>query len=79
MLEEEGHILISIINSGCGIEEDELAHIFDSFYRGSNSAHVSGSGLGLYISKELLHRMDGEIYAKLLEDKFSVTAVFRKM
>lgn len=78
-LEEEGHILISIINSGCGIEEDELAHIFDSFYRGSNSAHVSGSGLGLYISKELLHRMDGEIYAKLLEDKFSVTAVFRKM
>ena len=60
--------------------QEEMAHIFDSFYRGSNSEHVRGSGLGLYISKELLHKMDGEIYAGTTKDnEFTVTIVLRKI
>ena len=77
--EEEDHILMSVVNSGCSIEEEEIAHIFDSFYRGSNSERVRGSGLGLCICRELLHKMDGEIYARRRQDRFVVTAVFRKM
>ena len=77
--EEEDHSLITIENSGDGLKEEELPHIFDAFYRGSNHAGVRGSGLGLYICKELLHKMDGDIYAKRPETGFAVTIVLRKM
>lgn len=77
--EEEDHSLITIENSGDGLKEEELPHIFDAFYRGSNHAGVRGSGLGLYICKELLHKMDGDIYAKTPETGFAVTIVLRKM
>ena len=78
--EEEDHVLVSIMNSGYTLPQEETAHIFDSFYRGSNSEHVRGSGLGLYICKEILHKMDGEIYAGTAKDnEFTVTIVLRKI
>ena len=78
--EEEDHVLVSITNSGYTLPQEEMAHIFDSFYRGSNSENVTGSGLGLYICKELLHKMDGEIYAGTTKDnEFTVTIVLRKI
>lgn len=78
--EEEDHVLVSITNTGHTLPQEEMAHIFDSFYRGSNSEHVRGSGLGLYICKELLHKMDGEIYAGTMKDnEFTVTIVLRKI
>lgn len=78
--EEEDHVLVSITNSGYTLPQEEMTHIFDSFYRGSNSEHVRGSGLGLYICKELLHKMDGEIYAGTAKDnEFTVTIVLRKI
>ena len=40
-----------------------LSHIFDSFFRGSNVGSKSGSGLGLYICRQLVHLMEGEITA----------------
>lgn len=76
--EEESCKLITIENTGCTLSEEELTNIFDSFYRGSNSENIRGSGLGLYICKELLHRMDGELFAKLIEDRFAMTIVLRK-
>lgn len=78
--EEEDHVLVSITNTGHILPQEEMAHIFDSFYRGSNSEYVRGSGLGLYICKELLHKMDGEIYAGTTKDnEFTVTIVLRKI
>lgn len=77
--EEEGCKLITVTNTGCQIPEEELPHLFDSFYRGSNSENVPGSGLGLYICKELMHKMDGEIFAGIKDGEFSVTLVFKKM
>ena len=78
--EEEDHVLVSITNTGHTLPLEEMAHVFDSFYRGSNSEHVRGSGLGLYICKELLHKMDGEIYAGTPKDnEFTVTIVLRKI
>ena len=54
---------IRILNTGCQLEEKELPHIFDSFFRGSNVEKNKGSGLGLYICRELMHLMEGEIMA----------------
>ncbi|MGN0436458.1 MAG: ATP-binding protein [Wujia sp.] len=77
--EEEDCKLINVSNTGCSLSEDELNHIFDSFYRGSNTDNISGSGLGLYICKKILHKMDGEVFAKISGDIFCVTVVLRKV
>lgn len=76
--EEEDCKLIQIENSGCSLKKEELPNLFDSFYRGSNSTGVKGSGLGLYICKTLMRKMDGEIFAGMKEDLFCVTIVVRK-
>ena len=76
--EEEDCKLIHIENSGCNLKEEELTNLFDSFYRGSNSTGRKGSGLGLYICKTLMRKMDGEIFAEMKEELFCVTLVVRK-
>lgn len=76
--EEEDCKLIHIENSGCSLKKEELPNLFDSFYRGSNSAGMKGNGLGLYICKTLMRKMDGEIFAGMKEDIFRVTIVVRK-
>lgn len=77
--EEDGCVLICVRNSGCTLPEGELAHMFDSFWRGSNAASCSGSGLGLYICRQLMHRMNGEIFARSIDGCMCVTAVFPKV
>lgn len=76
--EEEDCKLIHVENSGCNLKKEELPNIFDSFYRGSNSTGLKGSGLGLYICKTLMRKMDGEIFAGMKEDVFCVTIVVGK-
>ena len=77
--EEENCKLITLSNSGCTLSEDELPHLFDSFYRGSNSEKQEGSGLGLYICKQLMHKMDGEIFAQIKDHEFRITLVIKKV
>lgn len=77
--EEEDCKLIHICNSGCSLKESELTHVFESFYRGSNSEGVKGSGLGLYICRSLMRKMDGDIYAKCGADTFETVVVVRKI
>ncbi|MGN1416953.1 MAG: sensor histidine kinase [Oscillospiraceae bacterium] len=77
--EEEGCILISVSNSGCTLSDSSLPHIFDSFWRGENAANEKGSGLGLYICRELMHRMNGEIFAEIKDEHMYVTSVFVKV
>lgn len=73
--DDEG-ILISISNSGCSLDKSQLPHIFESFWRGANSENVPGSGLGLYICRQLMHKMNGEIFAEIDSEIITVTAVF---
>ena len=71
--------MVSIANTGCSLKEDDLPHIFESFYRGSNVKNQEGSGLGLYICKQLMMKMDGDIFAKITSNNtFSVIVVVRK-
>ena len=76
--EEEDCKLIHIRNSGCNLKKEEFPNLFDSFYRGSNSNGIKGSGLGLYICKTLMRKMDGEIFAEMNADFFNMTIVVRK-
>lgn len=77
--EEDGCILITVKNSGCALPDAELPHIFESFWRGSNSQRQKGSGLGLYICRALMHEMGGEIFARKSDGCMYVTAVFGKV
>ena len=76
--EEEDCKLITVSNSGCSLNEKELMNLFDSFYRGSNTEGVQGNGLGLYIVKQLMKRMDGDAFAEIEDDRFKITLVVRK-
>ena len=77
--EEDGCILISVANSGCTLSENDLPHIFDSFWRGTNAENKDGSGLGLYICRQLMHKMNGDIFAEMNNDTICVTLVFTKI
>ncbi len=52
-------VIISIEDNGQGIAERQIARIFDMFYRATNSSE--GSGLGLYIVKSMIEKMNGKI------------------
>jgi signal transduction histidine kinase len=75
---EEDCKLIAVRNSGCTLSENELPHIFDSFWRGSNIGSHAGSGLGLYICRQIMHKSGGEIFAEIMGGDMIVTVVIRE-
>jgi signal transduction histidine kinase len=56
-------VLVEVTDTGAGIPADELPHIFERFYRGTNTgeARASGSGLGLAIVRSIVEMHDGQI------------------
>ena len=61
--DENGLAIFDIIDTGCGVSKEDLPHIFDKFYRSTDS-HIrdqTGSGLGLAIASEIIHLHGGEI------------------
>lgn len=76
--EEENCQLITIKNSGNTLPDTDILHIFESFHRGRNADGKSGSGLGLYICRQLMRKMNGEIFAETKNGFMSVTCVFQK-
>lgn len=76
--EEEYCQLIKVKNTGIPINTKEMPHLFESFFRGSNAGEKEGNGLGLYICREIMRKMDGEIFAQQEEDGMSFVLVFRE-
>lgn len=75
--EEDYRQLIRIENSGAPISQNELAHMFSSFWRGSNVGNKPGNGLGLYIGKQLLKKMKGDIFAETKANSVAIVLVVR--
>jgi len=74
------HIRVEVEDTGIGINEEELSHIFESFYEASDTTkHSSGSiefksggmGLGLTIAKNTIDAHKGNIWAESEEGKYS--------
>jgi signal transduction histidine kinase len=63
---EDGGVRVSVRDEGIGIPEAELESIFGLFYRSPDRAarDQAGMGLGLYISKEIVNRHGGRIWAE---------------
>ncbi|OJU50308.1 MAG: hypothetical protein BGN96_08640 [Bacteroidales bacterium 45-6] len=56
----DGSLLFSIRDTGCGIAQEDLPHIFDRFYQGSFSQN-SGTGIGLHLVKTIVELHSGSI------------------
>ena len=76
--DEEDCRIITVRNSGCTLSQNELTHIFDSFYRGSNVGSKAGNGLGLYICRQLTKAMGGDVFAKIENKDMCVSVVCKK-
>jgi signal transduction histidine kinase len=66
-----GRAHLTVSDSGIGIPEEALPHLFEEFYRAPNAkAKVKqGTGLGLVITKDIINRYDGTIRVKSTEGK----------
>jgi two-component system NarL family sensor kinase len=53
-----------VIDAGAGITPEELPHLFERFYQGYSDRQASGSGLGLYLSRQIIEAHGGTIWAE---------------
>jgi signal transduction histidine kinase len=54
-------LAVIIRDNGIGISEEDLKHLTDRFFRGTNAINIQGTGLGLHIVKKYLEVMEGNI------------------
>lgn len=69
---------VRVIDNGRGIHEDETIQIFKRFYRGRNTEHIEGSGIGLYLSNLILEKERGYMTVKSVYGEGSRFSVFLK-
>jgi two-component system sensor histidine kinase ResE len=69
---------ISVRDEGYGISSEQLPHIFEKFYRVSHgqTPQVSGTGLGLALTREIIELHDGQITVESEPDKGSTFTVY---
>ena len=82
--ERDDRMEITVTNTGQGIPETDLPHIFDKFYRGESEPEASASGtagtaapgvgLGLYLAQHIVSQLDGKL---TVESKRGIGTTFR--
>lgn len=72
---QQNEVLVSVRDEGLGIQPQDLPRIFDRYYRAESehTRHISGFGVGLYLSAEIIERHGGRIWA---ESKKGVGSTF---
>ena len=61
---EGEHAVLEVLDTGPGIAPEDLAHVFERFYRGAGAEASSGSGIGLAVAAELVAAHGGTIEAR---------------
>lgn len=75
--DNEENFVVAVKDSGIGIKDQYISHIFDRFYRADakdgNKTTIEGRGLGLTLSREIILAHQGEIFA---ESTFGLGSTF---
>jgi two-component system, NarL family, sensor kinase len=61
---QAGQQIVKIIDTGAGIQPNEMPHLFERFYQGEGDRQASGSGLGLYLARQIVEAHTGSIWAE---------------
>lgn len=72
---EENKVVIEIKDYGRGIPEEDIKNLFQPFYRGTNTADIDGTGLGLVVCKKYIELQNGKIKVQSQEDKETVFTI----
>ncbi len=77
LAERTGRARVEVSDRGLGVPQGERERIFEKFYRLDPSLRrgVGGTGLGLYISRELVERMHGRLWHEGRDDGGSTFVV----
>lgn len=67
------HLLVR--DEGIGIPEEDINHVFEKFYRGSNAGNVQGTGLGLHIMKHYVDMLNGSVSVESKPGKGTIVTV----
>jgi signal transduction histidine kinase len=67
----EGAVGVDITDTGIGIPEGDLPHVFERFYKGDRARSEAGTGMGLAIAKHVVEAHGGKISVESREGKGS--------
>ena len=70
---DDESVVISVSDTGLGIPQEDIPHLFQKFYRVDTSAtrQIGGNGLGLFISRKIIEMNNGKIWVESEVDKGS--------
>ena len=61
---QPSHQIVQVIDVGAGIKPDDQPYLFDRFYQGQSDRLATGSGLGLYLTRQIVEAHNGTIWAE---------------
>ncbi|GGE53177.1 PAS domain S-box-containing protein [Pedobacter psychrotolerans] len=65
---KDNDVIVSVKDEGIGISSDDAKKLFDRYYRVQSNHTISGFGIGLYLSAEIIERHNGKIWVESNED-----------
>ena len=69
---KDNNVFISVQDSGVGIDENDVKHIFERYYQGQNSENITGTGIGLSFADRLAKMMGGSISVESKRNEGSI-------
>lgn len=68
---QHSEVITSVTDHGIGVPSDQTEKIFERFYRAQSAKQVSGLGIGLYVSKQIVERHKGKMWVETNKEKGS--------